>query len=87
MRASSFLYETHLQMLLRTLLIATSRLNQLQQDHHHIIITAQHLHLDHDNCMETVILKGRIAEVEACVNAISSQTGVTHAKVHIIPRR
>jgi NikR C terminal nickel binding domain len=36
--------------------------------------------------METVILKGKLAEVEACVNAISSQTGVTHAKVHIISR-
>lgn len=64
----------------------TSRVNQLQHDHHDVIITAQHVHLDNDNCMETVILKGKIAEVEACVNAISSQTGVTHAKVHIIPR-
>jgi len=75
----SYVYNHHERQL-------ASRVNQLQHDHHHVIITAQHVHLDHDNCMETVILKGKIAEVEACVNAISSQTGVTHAKVHIIPR-
>lgn len=75
----SYVYNHHERQL-------ASRVNQLQHDHHDVIITAQHVHLDHDNCMETVILKGRIAEVEACVNAISSQTGVTHAKVHIIPR-
>ncbi|WP_029147496.1 nickel-responsive transcriptional regulator NikR [Methylophilus sp. 5] len=75
----SYVYDHHERQL-------ASRVNQLQHDHHDVIITAQHVHLDHDNCMETVILKGKIAEVEACVNAISSQTGVTHAKVHIIPR-
>lgn len=75
----SYVYNHHERQL-------ASRVNQLQHAHHHVIITAQHVHLDHDNCMETVILKGKIAEVEECVNAISSQTGVTHAKVHIIPR-
>lgn len=75
----SYVYDHHERQL-------ASRVNQLQHDHHDVIITAQHVHLDHDNCMETVILKGKIAGVEACVNAISSQTGVTHAKVHIIPR-
>ncbi|HEY0906131.1 MAG TPA: nickel-responsive transcriptional regulator NikR [Methylophilus sp.] len=75
----SYVYNHHERQL-------ASRVNQLQHDHHQLIITAQHVHLDHDHCMETVILRGRIAEVEACVNAISSQTGVTHAKVHVIPR-
>ncbi|BEV06872.1 nickel-responsive transcriptional regulator NikR [Methylophilus sp. DW102] len=75
----SYVYDHHERQL-------ASRVNQLQHDHHDVIVTAQHVHLDHDNCMETVILRGKIAEVEACVNAISSQKGVTHAKVHIIPR-
>jgi len=75
----SYVYNHHERQL-------ASRVNQLQHAHHHVIITAQHVHLDHDNCMEMVILKGKIAEVEECVNAISSQTGIAHAKVHIIPR-
>jgi CopG family transcriptional regulator, nickel-responsive regulator len=60
--------------------------NQLQHAHHHVVIASQHVHLDHDNCMETVILKGRIVDVEKCVDSISSQTGIAHAKVNIIPR-
>ncbi len=36
--------------------------------------------------METVMLKGKLAEVEKCVDAISSQTGITHVKLNIIPR-
>lgn len=75
----SYVYNHHERQL-------ANRVNQLQHAHHHVVIASQHVHLDHDNCMETVILQGKIAEVEACVNAISSQTGIAHAKVHIIPR-
>lgn len=75
----SYVYDHHERQL-------ANRVNQLQHAHHHVVIASQHVHLDHDNCMETVILQGKISDVEACVNAISSQTGITHAKVHIIPR-
>lgn len=63
----------------------SNRINQLQHAHHHVIIASQHVHLDHDHCIETVILKGTIAQVRICVDAIASQTGVTHANVHMIP--
>ena len=75
----SYVYDHHERQL-------ANRVNQLQHAHHHVVIASQHVHLDHDNCMETVILQGKIADVEECANAISSQTGITHAKVHIIPR-
>lgn len=75
----SYVYDHHERQL-------ANRVNQLQHAHHHVVVASQHVHLDHDHCMETVILQGKIAEVEACANAISSQTGVTHAKVHVIPR-
>ena len=75
----TYIYDHHERQL-------ANRVNQLQHAHHHVVVASQHVHLDHDNCMETVILKGKMSEVQACVNAISSQTGITHAKVHIIPR-
>lgn len=74
----SYMYNHHERQL-------ASRVNQLQHDHH-VVIAAQHVHSDHDNCMETVILQGKVIEVKACINVISSQTGVAHAKAHIIPR-
>lgn len=74
----SYIYDHHERML-------ANRLTQIQHDHHDVAAASQHVHLDHDNCLETVILKGRIDEVRACADAIISQTGVRHGNVHIVP--
>lgn len=74
----SYVYNHHARQL-------AQRVNQLQHAHHHLILATQHVHLDHDHCMETVMLQGRIAEVQACAHAIASQTGVLHANVHVVP--
>jgi CopG family nickel-responsive transcriptional regulator len=63
----------------------SNRMAQIQHDHHDVTIASQHIHLDHDNCLETVILKGRIADVRACADRIVSQTGVRHGNVHLVP--
>ena len=62
-----------------------NRLTQIQHEHHDVTVALQHIHLDHDNCLETVILKGRIDEVRACADGIISQTGVRHGNVHLVP--
>lgn len=41
----------------------TERLTNLQHEHHQLVLSAMHVHLDHDNCLETVILRGATAEV------------------------
>src|SRR5258708_40315134 len=41
----------------------TERLTELQHQHHHLVLSSMHVHLDHDNCMETVILRGATGEV------------------------
>lgn len=75
----SYIYNHHERQL-------ANRVNQIQHAHHHVVIATQHVHLDHDHCMETVILQGNMSEVKICANAISSQTGIAHAKIHIIPQ-
>eukprot|EP01037_Dinobryon_pediforme_P023201 gene23201-24576_t len=74
----SFIYDHHERML-------ANRLTELQHAHHDIAVASQHVHLDHDNCLETVILKGKLEEVRACADAIIAQTGVRHGNVHIVP--
>jgi CopG family transcriptional regulator, nickel-responsive regulator len=74
----SYIYNHHERQL-------SNRITQLQHDHHDVAVAAQHVHLDHDNCIETVILRGSIADVRTCADAIISQTGVRHGYVHIIP--
>ena len=63
----------------------SNRLAQIQHDHHDVTVASQHVHLDHDNCLETVILKGRIADVRACADNLIAQTGVRHGNVHLVP--
>jgi len=74
----SYIYDHHERQL-------ANRITQLQHNHHDVAVAAQHVHLDHGNCLETVILRGKISLVRACADAIISQTGVRHGNVHIVP--
>ncbi len=52
------------------------RITGLQHDHHDLTVAAMHSHLDHDNCLETVILKGATAEVRQFADALMAESGV-----------
>lgn len=74
----SYIYNHHERQL-------ANRITQLQHHHHDIAVAAQHIHLDHDNCLETLILKGETQHVRECADIILSQTGVRHGSIHIVP--
>ena len=69
-----FVYDHHKRALVETIM-------DVQHDFRQLIISTQHIHLDHDNCMELVTVKGRAAEVEKLFNAIKAVKGVKHAGV------
>ena len=52
------------------------RLTQMQHDEHDIIIATLHVHLDHHNCLEVLILKGEAARVRALADKLISCKGV-----------
>ena len=54
------------------------RLTQMQHDEHDIIIATLHVHLDHHNCLEVLILKGEAARVRAMADKLISCKGVKH---------
>lgn len=54
------------------------RLTQMQHDEHDIIIATLHVHLDHHNCLEVLILKGEAARVRALADKLISCRGVKH---------
>ncbi len=54
------------------------RLTQMQHDEHDIIIATLHVHLDHHNCLEVLILKGEAARVRALADKLVSCKGVKH---------
>ena len=54
------------------------RLTQMQHDEHDIIIATMHVHLDHHNWLEVLILKGEAARVRALADKLISCKGVKH---------
>ena len=62
-----------------------SRLTQSQHDHHDLVVSTLHVHLDHHNCMETVILRGQRERVQGFADMTISQPGVRHGRLYILP--
>ena len=57
------------------------KLTALQHDCHDTIISAQHIHLDHDNCLEIVAVRGMSAEIDAIVNRLKAVKGLKHVSL------
>ena len=54
------------------------RLMHLQHEDHDVIVAATHVHLDHDNCLEVLVLRGDAARVRAMADRLTSCRGVRH---------
>jgi len=59
----------------------TNKLTHIQHDSHHLIISTQHIHLDHDNCLEIVVVKGKPRGVEALAGKLKAVKGVKHGSL------
>jgi CopG family nickel-responsive transcriptional regulator len=62
-----------------------TRMTRVQHEHHDLTVSTLHVHLDHDNCMETVVLRGPVARVRGFANAVIARPGIRHAKLHLLP--
>lgn len=60
-----------------------NRLVDIQHDHGGTIISSQHVHLDHDNCLEIIAVRGRGAEVKLLADALKAIRGVKHATLSV----
>jgi len=58
-------------------------LTDIQHDHHEVIISAVHVHLDHDNCLEVLIVKGKAAVVKRIADQLIAAKGVKHGKLTV----
>ena len=74
----SYVYNHHERQLAR-------RLTSIQHDHHDLTVSTMHAHLDHDNCIETVILRGPTDAVVSFAQSIVAQSGVRHGTFNPIP--
>ena len=75
--ALSYVYNHHQRDL-------AERLTLLQHAHHDLVISSMHAHLDHEHCLETVLLRGATAAVQRFADGICAETGVHHGKLNLI---
>jgi CopG family nickel-responsive transcriptional regulator len=74
----SYVYNHH------TRLLAT-RLMDMQHGNHDLVLATTHVHLDHEHCLETVMLKGAVEAVRAFADEIQAERGVRYALLNIVP--
>ncbi len=56
------------------------RLGDLQHHHTDLVVSATHVHLDNDNCLEVVILRGEAGRVRALADELIACKGVKHGR-------
>jgi CopG family nickel-responsive transcriptional regulator len=57
------------------------KLTSLQHDYHHMIISTQHIHLDHDNCMEVIIAHGKARSLEQLTDKLKTVKGMKYGNL------
>ncbi len=57
------------------------RLTAVQHDCHEAIISTQHTHLDHDNCLEIIAVRGRPAAIQALLRRLKAIKGLKHVSL------
>jgi CopG family nickel-responsive transcriptional regulator len=70
-------YDHHLSKL-------SQKLVDLQHSHLLKVIASTHVHLDRDNCLEAIILKGKVKEIERIADRITCLRGVKLGRVNIM---
>ena len=56
-----------------------NKITDIQHDFQNSIISAQHIHLDHHNCLEIIAVKGNPAEVQKLASMLKAVKGVKHS--------
>ncbi len=59
------------------------RLTEMQHDAHDVIHSTLHVHLDHDNCLEVLIMRGPGKAVREAAQRLISTKGVKHGKLNL----
>ena len=61
------------------------RLTALQHAPHDLVLSSMHVHLDHDDCLETLMLRGAAENVTAFANQRMAEPQVRHGHLKLVP--
>jgi len=72
--AVTIVYNHHMRELSESLIA-------LQHDYCSEIISSMHVHIDHHNCLEIIVIKGKGSKVKEIADRLISTKGVMHGKL------
>jgi CopG family transcriptional regulator, nickel-responsive regulator len=72
----TLVYDHHVRLL-------NEKLTDLQHESFHNILSALHVHLDHDHCLEVLVLKGKASVVRKIADTLIATKGVKHGRLTI----
>jgi CopG family transcriptional regulator, nickel-responsive regulator len=72
----TLVYNHHVRLL-------NERLTDIQHDFHRSILSTLHVHLDHDHCLEVVVVRGAASDVRKVADGLISMKGVKHGRLTI----
>ncbi len=61
----------------------TNKLLDLQHNQHNEILSTTHIHVDHHNCLEVLVLKGKSGRVQKLADSIKALKGIKHGDLVI----
>lgn len=70
----TLIYDHHIRQL-------KDRLTEMQHGSHRLMISTVHVHLDHDNCLEVLILRGKSADIQRLADRLTATRGIRHGKL------
>jgi CopG family nickel-responsive transcriptional regulator len=59
----------------------TEKLTEVQHAHHDLVVSTSHAHLDHDSCLEVLIVHGSANRVEHFADILIGLKGVQHGRL------
>lgn len=70
----TLIYDHHTRLL-------PEKLTDIQHEHHELIISTVHAHLDHETCLEVIVLRGKSRDVQKLADRLISTKGVQHGRL------
>jgi CopG family nickel-responsive transcriptional regulator len=63
----------------------TERLTAIQHELGDRVRSAMHVHLDHDNCMEVIVMRGPSDQLRSVAERMIGTRGVIHGAIELVP--
>jgi CopG family nickel-responsive transcriptional regulator len=59
----------------------TDKLTEIQHRYHHLVLSGLHVHLDHDHCLEVLVVRGKGSAIKKIADTLIALKGVKHGKL------